>query len=48
MNVMAAVMTVLGIPNADWYDIKRELNNIGRIVYLNKNKMLPEATMKRI
>ena len=50
MNVMSAVMTVLGKANADWAAVKKEMTDpkfMKRIVDLDKNNM-PETTMKRI
>mmetsp|Transcript_6338 Transcript_6338/g.7541 ORF Transcript_6338/g.7541 Transcript_6338/m.7541 type:complete len:277 (+) Transcript_6338:337-1167(+) len=50
MNVMSAVMTVLGKPNADWASVKKEMTDpkfMDRIVGLEKDNM-GEATMKRI
>ena len=50
MNVMAAVLTVLGKPNADWAAVKKEMTDpkfMKRIVDLDRDNM-PEATMKRI
>jgi len=50
MNVMSAVMTVLGKPNADWAAVKKEMTDpkfIDRIMDLDKDNM-SETTMKRI
>jgi len=50
MNVMAAVMTVLGKHNADWAFVKKEMTDpkfMDRIVNLDKDNM-SEATMKKI
>lgn len=50
MNVMSAVLCVLGKPNSDWPAVKKEMTDpkfMDRIVHLDKNNM-PEATMKRI
>jgi len=50
MNVMSAVLCVLGKPNSDWPAVKKEMTDpkfMDRIVNLDKNNM-PEATMKRI
>jgi len=49
-NVMSAVMTVLGKPNADWASVKKEMTDpkfMKRITDLDKNNM-SEATMRRI
>ena len=50
MNVMSAVMTVLGKSNADWAAVKKEMTDpkfMDRIIQLDKNNMA-EATMKKI
>lgn len=50
MNVMSAVLTVLGKPNADWPAVKKEMTDpkfMDRIVNLDRDHM-SEATMKRI
>lgn len=48
MNVMAAVLTVLGKKNADWPMVKKEMtdnNFMKRIIDLDKDNM-PDAIMK--
>ena len=50
MNVMAAVMTVLGKYNADWAFVKKEMTDpkfMDRITKLDKDNM-SEHTMKKI
>ena len=50
MNVMSAVMTVLGKHNADWNTVKKEMADpkfMDRIIGLDKDNM-SEATMKKI
>ena len=48
--VMSAVMTVLGMPNADWAAIRKEMANpnfMDRITGLDKNNM-SDSTIKNI
>lgn len=50
MNVMSAVMTVLGKGNADWAGVKKEMTDpkfMKRIINLDKDHM-SETTMKKI
>ena len=50
MNVMSAVMTVLGKFNVDWAGVKKEMTDpkfMDKIVFLDKENM-PESTMKKI
>ena len=50
MNVMSAVMTVLGKVNADWATVKKEMTDpkfMKRITGLEKENM-SEQTMKRV
>ena len=50
INVMTAVLTVLGIKNADWTAVKKKMsdpNFMNRIICLDKDNM-PDKVMKKV
>ena len=50
MNVMSAVMTVLGKNNVDWAGVKKEMTDpkfMDKIINLDKENMA-DSTMKKI